>query len=57
VHDDDDLDRLRARILEEEHRILPRAVELIARAALQVDGRRVLGTEPTARAPSRRDEG
>ena len=57
VHDDDDLERLRARILAEEHRILPRAVELIARAALRVEGRRVLGTESTPTAPSRRDEG
>ncbi len=44
VLDADDVDALRSRILAEEHRIVVRAVELIARGALRVDGRRVLGT-------------
>jgi phosphoribosylglycinamide formyltransferase-1 len=44
VHDGDDLDALRDRILAEEHRILCEAVALFARGALRVEGRRVLGT-------------
>ncbi len=43
VHDDDTEETLSARILEQEHRILVRAVERIARGALRVDGRRVRG--------------
>jgi phosphoribosylglycinamide formyltransferase-1 len=57
VHDTDDLNALRARILAEEHRILARAVELFALGCLRVEGRRVLGTEATPTAPVRRDEG
>ncbi len=43
VHDDDTEETLAARILEQEHRILVRAVERLARGALRVEGRRVLG--------------
>ncbi len=43
VKDDDDLDTLRDRILTEEHRIVVRAADLIARGRLRVEGRRVLG--------------
>jgi len=45
VHDEDDAESLRARILAEEHRIVVRAVELFARGTLRIDGRRVLGTD------------
>lgn len=45
VHDDDDVESLRARILVEEHRVVVRAVELYARGRLRVEGRRVLGTD------------
>jgi phosphoribosylglycinamide formyltransferase-1 len=41
VLDDDDAVSLGARVLEVEHRLLPRAVELCCRGALSVDGRRV----------------
>ncbi|HKW14042.1 MAG TPA: phosphoribosylglycinamide formyltransferase [Candidatus Krumholzibacteria bacterium] len=44
VHDDDDADSLRAKILSEEHRIVARAADLFARGKLRVEGRRVLGT-------------
>jgi phosphoribosylglycinamide formyltransferase-1 len=39
---DDDVDRLKARILAEEHKILPEAVRLLAAGALRREGRRVL---------------
>ncbi len=45
VRDGDDVASLRDRILDEEHRIVVRAVELYARGVLRVDGRRVLGTD------------
>ncbi len=45
VRDDDDADSLAARILEAEHRIVIRAVELFAMGRLRIDGRRVLGAE------------
>lgn len=45
VNDDDDVDRLRARILEQEHRIVVRAADLFARGRLRVEGRRVLGAD------------
>ncbi|MDO8689476.1 MAG: phosphoribosylglycinamide formyltransferase [Dehalococcoidia bacterium] len=44
VLDDDTVNDLSWRILEEEHRILPRAIELFAQGRLRLDGRRVLGT-------------
>jgi phosphoribosylglycinamide formyltransferase-1 len=43
VRDDDDAESLAARILEEEHRIVVRAVELFARGRLRIEGRRVFG--------------
>ena len=45
VRDDDSVESLRARVLEAEHRIVPRAVELFARGQLRVEARRVLGTD------------
>ncbi|MEP6959742.1 MAG: phosphoribosylglycinamide formyltransferase [Nitrospirota bacterium] len=41
VLDDDTSDTLAARILEQEHKIYPRAVQLFAQGRLRVDGRRV----------------
>ncbi len=41
VLDGDDLDTLRARILEREHELLPRAVSLLAAGRLRRDGRRI----------------
>jgi phosphoribosylglycinamide formyltransferase-1 len=41
ILDDDTPDTLAARILEQEHKIYPRAVQLFAEGRLQVDGRRV----------------
>ena len=41
IVEDDTAETLAARILEEEHRIFPRAVQLYAEGRLQVDGRRV----------------
>jgi phosphoribosylglycinamide formyltransferase-1 len=41
ILDDDSPDTLAARILEQEHRIYPRAVQLFAEGRLRVDGRRV----------------
>jgi phosphoribosylglycinamide formyltransferase-1 len=45
VRDGDDEEALAARILEAEHRVVARAVELFARGRLRIEGRRVLGTE------------
>ena len=39
VHDDDDRDALAARILEVEHQILPRTVQLFAEGRLKIEGR------------------
>jgi phosphoribosylglycinamide formyltransferase-1 len=41
VHDDDDEEALRARILVEEHRLLPAVVRAIAERRVVVEGRRV----------------
>ena len=41
VHEDDDADSLAARILAEEHRILPEAIRLFAEGRLVREGRRV----------------
>jgi phosphoribosylglycinamide formyltransferase 1 len=48
VHDDDDEQALRARILAEEHRLLPAVIRAIAERRVVVEGRRVrvLGTQP-----------
>ena len=39
---EDDADALAARILEQEHKIYPRAVQLIAEGRVRVDGRKVI---------------
>jgi phosphoribosylglycinamide formyltransferase-1 len=41
VHDDDTEQALAARILAEEHRIYPEAVDLLARGRVRIEGRRV----------------
>ena len=41
VEDDDTAETLSARILAEEHRLLPKAVRLLAEGRLTVEGRRV----------------
>jgi phosphoribosylglycinamide formyltransferase-1 len=41
ILDDDSSDTLAARILEQEHKIYPRAIQLFAEGRLRVDGRRV----------------
>jgi phosphoribosylglycinamide formyltransferase-1 len=41
ILDDDTEESLSARILEQEHRIYPRAIELFAQGRLHIDGRRV----------------
>jgi len=43
---DDNADTLAARILQEEHRIYPRAIQLLAEGRVQIDGRRVTITPP-----------
>lgn len=48
VHETDDEESLAARILEQEHRIYPRAIQLFAEGRLQIDGRRVRITPPLA---------
>ncbi len=52
VHDDDDEETLRARILAEEHRLLPTVVRAIAERRVVVEDRRVriLGETPRAEA-------
>lgn len=45
VKDGDDVDRLRDRILDQEHRIVVRAADLFARGRLRVEGRRVYGAD------------
>lgn len=46
IHEADTPEILAARILEQEHRIYPRAVQLYAEGKLRVDGRRVIVVEP-----------
>jgi phosphoribosylglycinamide formyltransferase-1 len=41
VHDDDTEETLAARILEEEHRIYPQAIQLYADGKIEIDGRKV----------------
>jgi phosphoribosylglycinamide formyltransferase 1 len=41
VHDDDTADTLAARILKEEHRIYPQAIQYYAEGRFQIEGRRV----------------
>jgi phosphoribosylglycinamide formyltransferase 1 len=45
VLDGDDTESLRTRILEQEHRIVVRSVDLFARGALRIVERRVVGTD------------
>jgi len=45
VMDDDTEESLSERILEQEHRIYPEALQLLAERRLRIDGRRVLRTE------------
>jgi len=45
VLDGDNVETLSARVLEEEHRIVARAVALFARGTLRIEGRRVLGVD------------
>jgi phosphoribosylglycinamide formyltransferase-1 len=45
VLDDDTEDTLAARILEQEHRIYPEALQLLAKRKLRVEGRRVLAND------------
>lgn len=47
VLDDDTADSLSARILEQEHRIYPRAIQLIAEGRVHVDGRKVTIDPPS----------
>ena len=47
VMDDDTVESLSNRILEIEHRILPRAISLIAEDRLRIDGRRVRILDPS----------
>jgi phosphoribosylglycinamide formyltransferase-1 len=46
VHDDDTVESLSARILEQEHRLLPQAVRLMAEGRVRVVGRRTVMTGP-----------
>jgi phosphoribosylglycinamide formyltransferase-1 len=46
VHDDDTVPSLSARILEQEHRLLPQAVRLMAEGRITVVGRRTHTTGP-----------
>ncbi len=41
IHEDDNEESLSARILEQEHRIYPRAIQLFAEDRLRIEGRRV----------------
>lgn len=47
VEDDDTVETLAARILKQEHRILPEALQLIAEGRLVTEGRRVRALRPT----------
>ena len=51
VLDDDTPESLAARVLEQEHRIYPLALRLVASGAVRVEGNRVLGAVDTAGAP------
>jgi phosphoribosylglycinamide formyltransferase-1 len=47
VLDDDTVEALADRILEQEHRLLPQAIGQVLSGRLQVEGRRVLGVRPS----------
>jgi len=51
VLDGDTVESLSARILAEEHRILPQAIELFAEGKLRIEGRRVFVEGPPGAAP------
>lgn len=51
IAEGDDADTLSARILEQEHRIYPKAIQLYADGRLQVEGRRVRIFGPSASSP------
>jgi len=51
VLDDDNEETLSARILEQEHRIYPRAIQLFAEGRLQIEGRRVRIVPPLPSQP------
>jgi phosphoribosylglycinamide formyltransferase-1 len=51
VRDDDTVETLSARILVEEHRLYPRAVQMILAGACRVDGRRCLAVNPRTLEP------
>jgi len=51
VLDDDSEETLSARILEQEHRIYPRAIELFAEGRLKIEGRRVRIVPPLPHSP------
>ncbi len=53
VLDDDTPETLAARILVEEHRIYPEALQLIAEKRIRIDGRRVIGEPPPTTGESR----
>lgn len=56
VHDDDTVESLSARILEQEHRLLPYVVRLIAEGRVRVEGRRaIVSTTPASQRPGRRE--
>ena len=42
VHDDDDADTLSARVLEQEHRLYPRAIQIVLDGKWRLEGRRFL---------------
>lgn len=49
VRDDDDAQSLSARILQEEHRIYPLAIQYYAEGRIRIEGRRVLIQQPLVR--------
>lgn len=55
VLDDDTVETLSARILEQEHRLLPRAIGLVLAGQARVVGRRVVCGEPTESTPATHD--
>jgi phosphoribosylglycinamide formyltransferase 1 len=55
VLEDDTVERLSARILEQEHRAYPEAVQIILNGGWQIDGRRFYHTPGTSRYGTRRE--
>jgi phosphoribosylglycinamide formyltransferase-1 len=54
VHDDDTADTLAARVLEQEHRLYPQALAAVASGGVRIEGRRVLGVQPTSSIPAKK---